>query len=333
MKKLLVTLLAAMLLTGCSFPEAIQDALVEQGILVPSTAPSETVPASEAATEPPAETAPPTESEPPTGTQPPETEPAPEPTQPPVQPEPADGDFVKVTDYIPDLVVDLRYATENNFTQQVIYDFNEVWLRCGTVKKLMALQAELREKGLGLKLWDGFRPPAAQFTLWEICPDPTYVSDPSKGFSSHSRGNTVDLTLVRSDGTELTMPTGFDDFSKLADRDYSDCTEEAADNALYLENLMIQHGFKPYSGEWWHFTDTQGYDVEEDFQPVAIARYYADCNEFISLRTGPSTAASVITKIPAGEEFDVVARWGDFALAEYRGLSGFVLSGYIKPLS
>lgn len=188
-----------------------------------------------------------------------------------VQPEPVEEDFVKVTTYIPDVVVDLRYATQNNFTGQQIYEFADVWLRYGTVKKLLLVQEELKQNGYGLKIWDGFRPASAQFKLWEICPDPTYVSNPNKGFSSHSRGNTVDITLVRADGTELTMPTDFDDFSKLADRDYSDCGKEAADHAVFLEQLMIKHGFKPYAGEWWHFTDTKSYPVEQDFDPTAVS--------------------------------------------------------------
>ena len=266
-------------------------------------------------------------------TQPPTTEPVQTETPLPqiiTQPEPDDDDFVLVTNYIPDIVIDLRYATDCNFTNQQIYGFTDVWLRYGTVKKLMSVQQELKPYGYGLKIWDGFRPLSAQFQLWEICPDPTYVSDPTKGSNSHSRGNTVDITLVDADGTELIMPTGFDDFSALADRDYSDCSREAADNSLFLESLMIQHGFKPYSGEWWHFTDSQTYPVDEAFAPVSPSLYYADCKEYISLRREASTAAEVITKIPAGGQFLVVARSGGFALVEYQDLVGYVLADYTQ---
>ena len=106
---------------------------------------------------------------------------------------------------------------------------------------MILVQEELKQSGLYLKIWDGFRPPSAQFKLWDVCPDPTYVSNPNNGFSSHSRGNTVDITLVDADGTELVMPTGFDDFSKLADRDYSDCNEEAANNAMLLEKIKKKY--------------------------------------------------------------------------------------------
>lgn len=182
-------------------------------------------------------------------------------------PEPADGDFVRVRDFIPDIAVELKYATEDNFTGQVIYDFREAYLRYGTVKKLMAVQEELRQQKLSLKIWDAFRPTGAQFALWEVCPDPKYVADPNKGFSSHSRGNTVDVTLVDEKGEEVQMPTGFDDFSDLADRDYSDCGFDAMLNALLLEQTMERHGFSGYKGEWWHFTDTDAYPVEESFRP------------------------------------------------------------------
>ena len=135
----------------------------------------------------------------------------------------------------------------------------------------MLVQEELKQSGLYLKIWDGFRPVSAQFRLWEVCPDPVYVADPNEGFSSHSRGNTVDITLVTEDGTEVVMPTGFDDFSALADRDYSDCGIEAAANALFLEECMTEHGFSPYFGEWWHFSDTQSYPVEQDFEPASVS--------------------------------------------------------------
>lgn len=182
--------------------------------------------------------------------------------------EPEDNEFVKVIDYIPDAVIELRYASENNFTGQRIYDFADAWLRYGTVKKLMAVQEAVKTEGMYLKVWDAFRPPAAQYTLWEAYPDATYVSDPNKGFSSHSKGNTIDVTLVNEEGIELSMPTDYDDFTSLADRDYSDCSKEAAENAQLLEQVMVEYGFKPYQGEWWHYSDIDAYDVEEIFHPT-----------------------------------------------------------------
>ena len=188
-----------------------------------------------------------------------------EPTLPP-QPESEDT-FVRVLDYIPTATQELRYATADNFTGQVIYPFTDAYLRWGTVQKLILVSEDLAEFGLYIKIWDGFRPVSAQFTLWEVCPNPTYVANPTKGYSSHSRGNTIDLTLVDGDGRDVEMPTAFDDFSAKADRNYEDCTETAANHAELLEILMEKHGFTPYFGEWWHFSDTTGYPVEHVFEP------------------------------------------------------------------
>ena len=181
---------------------------------------------------------------------------------------PADTDFVRVRDYIPSIAVSLRYATEDNFTGEIIYDFSEAYLRYGTVKKLSAAHAALNEAGYGLLLWDAFRPVSAQFTLWEVCPDSVYVADPNRGFSSHSRGSTVDVTLITLEGEAVEMPTDFDDFTDRADRDYSDVSENAAANALLLEQVMTASGFAPYQGEWWHFSDTDAYEVEQSFSPA-----------------------------------------------------------------
>lgn len=201
---------------------------------------------------------------------PPPEPPAPEsPEEPSPPPELPDEAFAQVTDYIPRLAVDLRYAGPDNFTGQPVYDFSAAYLRYGTIQKLSAVQSALEEEGLGLKIWDAFRPPAAQFRLWEICPDSRYVADPNRGFSSHSRGNTVDLTLVDGEGNELEMPTGFDDFSAKADRDYGDVSPQAAENARKLEAAMTAGGFTPYFGEWWHYSDAERYEVEMDFQPPA----------------------------------------------------------------
>ena len=182
----------------------------------------------------------------------------PEPTP---APEPADTDLVVVQDYIPTLYVELRYATTNNFTGQQIYDFTEARLRYGTVKKLMRVQETLLQQGYSLKIWDAFRPVSAQFRLWEVCPNGAYVANPNTGYSSHSRGNTVDLTMVRADGTEIPMPSGFDEFSALADRNYSDVSAQARQNVAVLEAAMQAEGFVGYSAEWWHYSDGVVYDV------------------------------------------------------------------------
>lgn len=194
-----------------------------------------------------------------------------QPSEPQPAPEPEDTDFVRISDYIPQLKVELAYATAQNFTGTQIYEFTDAYLRYGTVKKLAAAAQILREAGYGILVWDGYRPVYAQQKLWDICPDPTYVSKPGTGSQSHCRGVAVDITLYDlCTGEILEMPSGFDEFSTLGDRDYSDCTAAARENAQLLENVMEQCGFKPYSGEWWHFSDTDSYDIEYDFDPARL---------------------------------------------------------------
>ena len=178
--------------------------------------------------------------------------------------EPEDDDLVRVRDYIPDILVELKYATEDNFTGQIIYDFQDAYLRYGTVKRLQYVQDVMKEQGLTLKIWDAFRPLWAQQALWDAYPDPTYVSNPEeRGYTSHNFGNTVDITVVREDGSEIPLPTGFDDFSLKADRDYDDCTEEEAENAWMLDQTMSDAGFEGYWGEWWHYQDIDEYPGED----------------------------------------------------------------------
>lgn len=265
------------------------------------------------------------------------TEPTAEPIPDPVVnledlPERKDSEMVKVVDYIPDIVVDLKYATEDNFTGKTIYTFNDAYLRYSTVQKLMLVQQELRQQGLKLKIWDGFRPVSAQFALWEAYPDPKYVANPETGHSSHSRGNTLDITLVNAQDEEVEMPSAFDNFSSLADRDYSDCTDTAAANAELLEQIMKKHGFTGYENEWWHFTDDTEYTVATYFDPSVFATYYAYCNQYINLRTNPDVTSNAIAQINANEQFTLLG-WSDrFAYIEYEGVRGYVNADYIKPV-
>lgn len=172
-----------------------------------------------------------------------------------------------VKKYIPDIYVELRYATENNFTGVKIYDFTEAYLRYGTVKKLAQVQKELKQQGYSLKIWDAYRPFEAQQKLWEVYPDPNYVANPANGMKKHNLGGTVDITMVAADGSVISMPTEFDDFSLKADRDYSDIEdEEAVKNVMILQNAMENNGFTGYQGEWWDYSDTVEYEAE-DFEP------------------------------------------------------------------
>lgn len=252
-------------------------------------------------------------------------------TQPMLLQDPKDTDFVRVKDYIPDVLEDLKYATADNFTGAVIYEFQDTYLRYGTVKKLMAVQQELRGMGLGLKLWDGFRPVSAQFKLWEICPDDTYVANPNVGYSNHSRGFAVDLTLVDENGNELEMPTAFDDFSGKADRNYAEIPELPRANAQLLETVMQKHGFQGYYGEWWHFNDTFRYDVERVFDPGLISPWQVSGEDPLPLLESPAENAAEIASLPTGSTVTVMGYVGDYALVTWQGLRGYALCIRLVP--
>lgn len=184
--------------------------------------------------------------------------------------EPEDDDFVRVLDYIPMARQQLMYATKDNFTGTVIYGSSDAYLRYGTVKKLMEAQKDLQRLGYTLVIWDAYRPVYAQQRLYDAYPDPNFVSPPGTGNQDHCRGRAVDVTIANIlTGELLEMPTGFDDFSAKADRDYSDVSPVAACNAQILTDAMERNGFKGYSGEWWHFNDTDEYPIEEVFDPAA----------------------------------------------------------------
>lgn len=262
------------------------------------------------------------------------SEPVTEPTEPPEETypprEPEDTDFVRIADYIPTARVELAYATVNNFTGCRIYDFADAYLRYGTIRKLVKVSEELAEHGVGLIIWDGFRPAAAQAKLWEICPDSTFVSHPVTGKRTHCRGNTVDISLYDlKTGEDLPVPTGYDNFTAYADRDYSDCSEDAAANARLLEQIMEKHGFTPYFAEWWHFADTEEYPVDEYFNPAIPTLWSANCNAYISLRDAPGGA--VIAEIPKGAAVELQSWEGKYAEVTYRGMEGYVLTNYIMP--
>lgn len=322
MKRIFIaTLLAALLLGGCAVPKPETAETME-------TSPV-TLPAEETADLP--TTAPTT-----APTTPPTQPPTEEPTQPPTEPiqpmpEPQDGELVRVVDYIPSVRQELAYATKNNFTGKRIYDFTDAYLRYGTIKKLKKAAEELEQLGYGILIWDGFRPVSAQAMLWEAWPDPAYVSHPVTGTRAHCRGNAVDMTLVDlQTGEKLEMPTEFDDFSAKADRDYSDCTEEAADNARLLEDVMKKWGFKPYGAEWWHFTDTVAYPVDEYFDPLVPNAWYA-AEERVHMRVKPAPGQPLVATLLEGKEVRLQDWAGEFAKILGRGMVGYAPAYQIQP--
>lgn len=148
---------------------------------------------------------------------------------------------------------DIRYATPDNFVHATLYPVAKAYLHRNAAKALAEVQHDLAAQGLGLKIFDAYRPLSVQQWMWDLIHDDRYVSNPAINAGRHTRGTAVDLTLVDRDGKDLPMPTPFDDFTEKAHRGAAGIPAEAAHNAKLLETTMIKHGFVPYPFEWWHF--------------------------------------------------------------------------------
>lgn len=197
-------------------------------------------------------------------------------------------ELVNPKDLIPDIVIDLRYSTPDHKFLSIpnkgdielpkFYTCNESLMTLKLVKALKLAQDSLRNVrihggknypgGVGIKIWDGYRPRAVQYLLFAVFPNPVYVADPNSG-SMHNRGGAVDLTLVDlSTGEELKMPTLFDDFSQKAAHSYNDLSDEVKANRQLLRDVMTQAaGLRVYEAEWWHYnlSDAGSYPLL-DFQ-------------------------------------------------------------------
>ncbi len=150
------------------------------------------------------------------------------------------------------IVLDIRYATKNNFTYKQLYPKARCLLRAEVAQQLSNVQWDLEHQGLGLKVYDCYRPLSIQKQMWKVVPDNRYVANPAQG-SRHNRGSAVDITLVDRSGRELLMPTRFDDFSEQAHIDYQGISLQAKENRQRLEVAMKKQGFIPLETEWWHF--------------------------------------------------------------------------------
>ncbi|MFB2975423.1 M15 family metallopeptidase [Microseira sp. BLCC-F43] len=152
----------------------------------------------------------------------------------------------------PNIVLDIRYATQNNFTKRRLYPVARCLLRASVARKLSLVQQDLEKQSLGLKVYDCYRPLSVQRQMWRLFPNPRYVANPAIG-SRHNRGAAVDVTLVDRNGDELEMPTEFDNFTVRAHINYSGGSSRSRRNRQILQNSMKQRGFMPMPSEWWHF--------------------------------------------------------------------------------
>jgi zinc D-Ala-D-Ala dipeptidase len=170
--------------------------------------------------------------------------------------------LVDLEKFIPGIKTDVKYATKDNFTKQVLYTQAKVYTRYHVARALKKIQSELKEKGFELLIFDGFRPYSVTEIMWANVLDDRYAADPKKG-SRHNRGCAIDLTIVNSTtGEELEMPTPFDDFTIKAHHAYAKLPEHIIKNRALLKNIMIKHNFEPITSEWWHY-DFKGWNSYE----------------------------------------------------------------------
>ncbi|MCH2032131.1 MAG: M15 family metallopeptidase [Tenacibaculum sp.] len=182
--------------------------------------------------------------------------------------------FSYVKDFAPTIQMELRYCSHNNFMGVPVDGYEEPVLITSTktAKALAKVQEELLKKGLSLKVFDAYRPQTAvnHFVRWARIPNDTltkkqYYPDLNKrnlfklGYiatkSGHSRGSSVDLTIVHiATDTELDMGSPYDFFGTISHAKYKNLTKEQKANRYLLRKVMIANGFRPYKNEWWHFT-------------------------------------------------------------------------------
>lgn len=162
------------------------------------------------------------------------------------------------------IVIDVRYATANNFVKAKMYDCGRCFLRPEAAKAIAKAHKILQKQGYGgLKMFDCYRPRPYQQRLWDKVPDSNYVTPPWKG-SQHTRGLAVDLTVIDKQGNELDMGTPFDTFSEKAHSDYTKLSADVLKNRQLLRGVLESVGFKGIRTEWWHFSySKKKYDLSE----------------------------------------------------------------------
>ena len=172
------------------------------------------------------------------------------------------GTLVEVQKLDPTIRKEIRYATANNFMKEVLYEDDRCFLLPEVAEKLVKAHQELQKQGLGIKVYDCYRPLAVQKKMFARFPQPGYVADPAKG-SNHNRGAAIDCTIVDHEGREVPMPSNYDEFSERAHLVYAGGTPEATTNRDLLQRVMLAQGFTPISMEWWHFDapDAKSYAV------------------------------------------------------------------------
>ena len=190
---------------------------------------------------------------------------------PPKETHKREADLVELTTLDETIKLDIRYATENNFVGKAVYPQARAFLQRPAAEALVRVNKKLRKRGLGLVIFDGYRPWSITKLFWEVTPEDKrkFVANPEKG-SKHNRGCAVDLSIFDlKTGQLIDMPSGYDEFSERASPDYAGGTAEQRKNRDMLRKLMEHEGFTVNPNEWWHFDyknwqDYAIYDISFD---------------------------------------------------------------------
>ena len=184
--------------------------------------------------------------------------------------------LVEITEHEYEVELDLKYATIDNFTGRLVYNRAQCYLHEVAAHHLKIAVSLAAEQGWRLRVYDAFRPSAAQWKLWNHTPDPEFLADPRRG-SPHSRGVAVDLTLINAaNGVALDMGTGFDAFTPKSHHGNTQISPAATKNRILLMGLMTTAGWDFYRNEWWHYQlfDSKSYPLFSDDdidQPLTAA--------------------------------------------------------------
>ena len=163
------------------------------------------------------------------------------------------NELIEIKKEIPNIKLDIKYATKNNFMNQVMYKEARAFARKPVVAQLKKIQLVLNKKGYGLKIFDAYRPYAITLAFYQKALNKNFVANPKKG-SKHNRGCAVDLTLIDlKTGKELQMPTPYDNFAEQASPSYSNLPPQVIKNRTLLITTMQAYGFRVIKNEWWHF--------------------------------------------------------------------------------
>lgn len=174
-----------------------------------------------------------------------------------------DSAFVELIRWDSTFVIEVRYATTNNFMKKAVYPCAKVLLRKKAAEALIAAHEDAKRQGYRLKIFDGYRPRSVQWDLWHATDKKQYVANPKYG-SNHNRGAAVDLTLVNARTlAPLAMGTDYDYFGKKAHHSYAHLPDSIRKNRSRLKQIMIRHGFSPINSEWWHYNFKEAFPLAD----------------------------------------------------------------------